>query len=105
MRTRRLALSLISLSLTVAAEAGAVASAELIRDQTYTYGRFEARVQFGAGDGIISSFFLWKPGSEMPGIFWNELDFEKLGADCRLQTNPLYGLQPLVDRHEFETLE
>jgi len=88
----------------VAAEAGAVASAELYQNQTYTYGRFEARVRFAAGDGVISSFFLWKPGSEVAGTFWNELDFEKLGADCRLQTNPLYGA-PVVDHSEVESVE
>jgi endo-1,3-1,4-beta-glycanase ExoK len=104
MRYRRLPLRLALVLLTVAAQAGAVASAELIQNQSYTYGRFEARVSFARGDGVISSFFLWKPGSEMAGTFWNELDFEKLGADCRLQTNPLYGL-PVVDHHEFETIE
>ncbi len=99
-----LPLSLTLVLLTMAAEAGAVASAELLQNQTYTYGRFEARIRFAAGDGVISSFFLWKPGSEMTGTYWNELDFEKLGADCRLQTNPLYGL-PVVDHHQFATLE
>jgi len=99
-----LSLSLAAASLTLAAEAGAVASAELYQNQTYTYGRFEARVRFAAGDGIISSFFLWKPGSEMPGTFWNELDFEKLGADCHVQTNPLYGL-PVVDHSARAMLE
>ncbi len=90
--------------LTTAAEAGAVASAELYQNQTYTYGRFEARVRFAAGDGVISSFFMWKPGSEVAGTFWNELDFEKLGADCRLQTNPLYGL-PVADHSRIESVE
>jgi MYXO-CTERM domain-containing protein len=104
MKYHRLPLSLAALLLTVAAEAGAVASAELYQTQTFTYGRFEARVQFAAGDGVISSFFLWKPGSEMPNTFWNELDFEKLGADCRLQTNPLYGL-PVGDHSEIEPIE
>jgi endo-1,3-1,4-beta-glycanase ExoK len=104
MKYRCLPLSLGFMLLTVAAEAGAVSSAELYQNQTYTYGRFEARIRFGAGDGVISSFFLWKPGSEMPGTFWNELDFEKLGADCRLQTNPLYGL-PMADHHQFATLQ
>ncbi|MEO8180094.1 MAG: family 16 glycosylhydrolase [Deltaproteobacteria bacterium] len=103
MKYRCLPLSLAAVSLTVAVEAGAVASAELVQNQTYTYGRFEARIRFAAGDGVISSFFMWKPGSEMAGTFWNELDFEKLG-DCRLQTNPLYGL-PVVDHHVFATLE
>jgi endo-1,3-1,4-beta-glycanase ExoK len=87
----------LALVLSSAAPARAVSSAELYQNQTYTYGRFEARVRFAAGDGVISSFFLWKPGSEVAGTFWNELDFEKLGADCRMQTNPLFG-SPVVDR-------
>jgi endo-1,3-1,4-beta-glycanase ExoK len=81
----------LALALSSATPARAVSSAELVQNATYTYGRFEARIRFAAGDGVISSFFLWKPGSEMAGTFWNELDFEKLGADCRMQTNPLYG--------------
>jgi endo-1,3-1,4-beta-glycanase ExoK len=101
---RGLQKKLIALLLALAAPAGAVSSAELLTNQTYGYGRFEARVRFAAGDGVISSFFLWKPGSEMPGTFWNELDFEKLGADCRLQTNPLYG-SPVVDHSEIETVQ
>jgi beta-glucanase (GH16 family) len=48
-------------------------------------------VQFAYGDGVVSSFFLWKDRSEQPGFFWNELDFEKLGADCELETNAFYG--------------
>lgn len=95
---------LVPLALGMTARAHAVASAELYQNQTYTYGRFEARVRFAAGDGVISSFFLWKPGSELAGTFWNELDFEKLGADCRLQTNPLYGL-PVVDHSQIAAVE
>lgn len=69
----------------------AVSSAELYTATAYSYGRVETRLRFAAGDGIVSSFFLWKDGSEQAGMFWNELDFEKLGADCRLETNPIYG--------------
>ncbi len=96
-------LSLVPMLPSLATEARAVASAELYQNQTYTYGRFEARVRFAAGDGVISSFFLWKPGSEVAGTFWNELDFEKLGADCHLQTNPLYG-SPVADHSEIAPL-
>ncbi|HMA96480.1 MAG TPA: family 16 glycosylhydrolase [Polyangiaceae bacterium] len=71
--------------------AGAVSSAEMYTAKSYYYGRFVARVQFAAGDGVVSSFFLWKDGSEKSGTFWNELDFEKLGADCYLETNAYYG--------------
>ena len=66
-------------------------SAELFTGSSYGYGRVEARVRFAGGDGVVGSFFLWKDGSEMPGTFWNELDYEKLGADCRLVTNAFYG--------------
>jgi hypothetical protein len=72
--------------------AWAVASAELYRTQPYGYGRFEARLRFAPGDGVVSSFFLWKNGSEMTGVYWNELDFEKVGGDCHLQTNALHGI-------------
>jgi len=92
----------LALALSSAAPAGAVSSAELYQNASYRYGRFEARTRFAAGDGVISSFFLWKPGSEVAGTFWNELDFEKLGADCRMQTNPLYGA-PVTDHGEIES--
>ncbi len=69
----------------------AVASAEFYRSAPNGYGRVEARIRFAAGDGVVASFFLWKDGSERAGTFWNELDFEKIGADCRVQTNAIYG--------------
>ncbi len=71
--------------------ARAVSSAELYQSQAEFYGRFEARIQFAPGDGIVSSFFLWKAGSDTSGAYWNELDFEKLGADCHVQTNAIFG--------------
>jgi endo-1,3-1,4-beta-glycanase ExoK len=83
--------------------ASATKSAELYTAASHGYGRFEARIRFAAGDGIVSSFFLWKDGSEIAGTFWNEIDFEKLGADCHLQTNPLYGL-PVTDHGRREQL-
>ncbi len=72
--------------------AGAVTSAELYRPSAETFGKFEARIQFASGDGVVSSFFLWKNRSEQAGVYWNELDFEKLGAACDLQTNSIHGL-------------
>jgi prepilin-type processing-associated H-X9-DG protein len=86
----------ILLPLLSATAAHAVSSAELYTADSYQYGRFEASIRFAGGDGVVSSFFLWKDGSEKSGTFWNELDFEKLGADCHLQTNALFGL-PLGD--------
>lgn len=71
--------------------ARATRSAELYSSAAYGYGRVEARLRFAGGDGVIGSFFLWKDGSEQAGTFWNELDFEKVGADCHLESNPLFG--------------
>jgi MYXO-CTERM domain-containing protein len=71
----------------------AVSGAELVRNEPFRYGRFEARMQFAAGDGVVSTFFLWKDGSERPDVFWNEIDIEKLGANCSgYSSNALYGL-------------
>ncbi len=80
-----------SAALTFSTHARATSSAELYQSQAENYGRFEARMRFAAGDGVVSSFFLWKSGSEVTGAYWNELDFEKLGADCHLQTNAIFG--------------
>lgn len=80
----------------VAAPAHAVSSAELYTTASYPYGRFEARVQFAGGDGVVGSFFLWKDGSEQDGVFWNELDLETVWANCELFTNALYGNPEMV---------
>ena len=74
------------LSTLASGSASAVQSAELYRTDAFFYGRFEARVQFAPGEGVVSSFFLWKDGSSAT-TSWNELDYEKLKAACQLQTN------------------
>lgn len=79
-------------AVSVSPAANATSGAELYTSASYSYGRFEARVQFAGGDGVVSSFFLWKDGSEKAEIFWNELDLETVWADCELKTNALYGL-------------
>ncbi len=71
--------------------AGAVQSAELYGSQAYFYGRFEARIRFAPGEGVVSSFFLWKDGSSSTTP-WNELDFEKINSTCHLQTNIWSGM-------------
>ena len=82
----------------------AVGSAELYTSKAYGYGRFETRTRFAVGSGVVSSFFMWKDGSEKAGTFWNELDFEKLGADCHMQTNPIYG-NPSTDHGKQHALQ
>ncbi|MBN1606474.1 MAG: family 16 glycosylhydrolase [Polyangiaceae bacterium] len=71
--------------------AHATKSAEFYTNKSYQYGRFEASIRFPAGSGVVGSFFLWKDGSELDGEYWNELDLEKVGADCTLDTNAFYG--------------
>jgi hypothetical protein len=82
------ALTLASLGLAIVAPraASAVQSAEIYRTDPYFYGRFEARLRFAPGEGVVSSFFLWKDGSSST-TSWNELDYEKINSTCRLQTN------------------
>ncbi|HEY8944475.1 MAG TPA: family 16 glycosylhydrolase [Polyangiaceae bacterium] len=88
----------------VAQAASAVRSAELYTRTSYQYGRIEARIRFAPGDGVVSSFFLWKDGSEIAGTYWNELDFEKLGATCFLETNALFG-KPVAGSPEKAALQ
>jgi hypothetical protein len=87
----------------VAQAASAVSSAELYRVDSYRYGRFKARIRYAPGEGVVSSFFLWKDGSEVSGTFWNELDFEKLNGDCRMQTNTLYGT-PVTSKEQVHRM-
>src|SRR5690606_4900843 len=91
-RTPLLALLAAVGTVSAASNAHATSGAELYTGESYSYGRFEARVQFAGGDGVVSSFFLWKSGSEMSDVYWNELDLETVWADCELKTNALYGL-------------
>ena len=101
---RRTALASPAASLCFKVEsAAAVTSAELIRSAPRRYGRFEARLRFAPGDGVVSSFFLWKDGSERPGAAWNEIDIEKVGTDCRGHSSKaIYG-NP-AEHHTAEAL-
>ena len=84
----------------------AVKSGELYTTAPHQFGRFEASIKFPQGDGVVGAYFLWKAGSEVAGTFWNELDFEKIGADCQLESNAFYGNPAAVhaQRHTPATL-
>ncbi|HEY2405261.1 MAG TPA: family 16 glycosylhydrolase [Polyangiaceae bacterium] len=103
MKQLGLAARIVPALLTLALPARAVSSAELYQNSAEYYGRFEARIRFAPGDGVVSSFFLWKSGSEASGAYWNELDFEKLGADCHMQTNAIFGA-PNVGHPQVNTV-
>lgn len=60
--------------------------AELRTIASYTYGRFEVRMQSAAGSGMLSSFFTYHDG----GGAWNEIDLEILGQyDDEVQFNTI----------------
>jgi beta-glucanase (GH16 family) len=61
-------------------------AAELGSQQTFKYGAFEARLRAAEGSGMVTAFFLWKYGSEVPGALWQEQDFEIFGRDGNYQT-------------------
>jgi hypothetical protein len=97
--------SAIALLLCAAAPRTALgmASAELYSTEPHFYGRFEARIRYAPGDGVVSSFFLWKEGSSDAGAYWNELDMEKVGANCEMHTNAYYG-QPAVQHTQVNSM-
>ena len=51
-------------------------SGELETSRRYGFGAFEARIRAAKGPGVISTFFLWRPGSEQQSTPWHEIDFE-----------------------------
>ncbi len=53
--------------------------AEVISQQTFCYGAFEARIRTAKGQGFVTPFFLWKDGSHLPGALWQEMNFEFFG--------------------------
>jgi len=54
----------------------AYSGAEVATNQTFTFGRFEARIRFASGSGIVSSLFTYKDNADQG---WNEIDIENLG--------------------------
>ena len=91
MSSRSPLFALVVATVLVPVSAMGMASAELYSTNAYFYGRFDARIQYAPGDGVVSTFFLWKEGSDASGAYWNELDYEKIAADCHMQFNNIYG--------------
>ncbi len=67
--------------------------AELYSKETFTYGRFEARMKMAYAPGCISSMFLYYNDSyKGGGKPWNEIDIEILGKDSMsFQSNLITG--------------
>ncbi len=102
---KKLSIFAFVLSMAVPLFTWAESGAELYRTDGFRYGKFEANIQFAAGAGVISSFFLWKDGSELEDIYWNEIDIEKFGDNCnQFLSNLLYG-QPQSNHVEIIATE
>lgn len=67
--------------------------AEIYSKQTYKYGRYEMRMKIAKGSGVVSSFFTYKPGSEVGNTFWEEIDIEIFGKNnaTQWQSNVIMG--------------
>lgn len=51
-------------------------AAEVLSAEDFTFGRFEGRIKFCAGSGMVSSLFTYKENVE---VSWQEIDVEHLG--------------------------
>lgn len=67
--------------------------AELYTDETFMYGRFEARMSMAAGSGLVGSMFLYYGDSYLGGEEpWVEIDMEVLGQNPQeFQSNIISG--------------
>jgi hypothetical protein len=62
--------------------------AEIYSNQSYKYGRFEMRMQSAPGSGQLSTFFLYRNGSETNQTLWQEIDIEIFGKNSnQFQSN------------------
>jgi endo-1,3-1,4-beta-glycanase ExoK len=52
------------------------AAAEVYSNDDFRFGRFEARIKFCAGSGLVSSLFTYRDDVE---VSWQEIDVEHLG--------------------------
>jgi hypothetical protein len=85
--------------------AQAYSAGEVYTRDTFLYGRFEARIKFARGSGIVSSLFSFKDNST---TFWNEIDIESLGnqpmgVQYNIITSPM-GSNVLTYQPSFDLL-
>ncbi len=70
--------------------------AEIFTHESQLYGKYVVRMRAAKGSGVISNFFTYKTGSEIPGTPWEEIDIEVFGKDNAQawQSNIITGLGP-----------
>lgn len=84
-------------------------AAEVYSSETFKYGRFEARIKFCPGSGMVSSLFTYKDNVDQS---WQEIDVEHLGyLPKAMQYNLISGnlqnrvYQPKVVSYDFSPTE
>ncbi len=77
--------------------------AEIYTNVEYTYGKWEMRMRAAKASGTLSTFFLYKNGSEKGIDPWEEIDIEIKGKDSAqtVQTNIITGLNGNVKSEEL----
>ena len=67
--------------------------AEIYSNSSVLYGKFEMCMQASKASGVLSTFFLYKNGSEIQGAGWEEIDIEIFGKNNALsfQSNIITG--------------
>lgn len=67
--------------------------AELYSQETFKYGRFEAKMKMAYAPGCVSSMFLYYANSDKGGNYiWNEIDIEVIGKkENGFQSNIITG--------------
>src|SRR5690606_26691880 len=79
--------------------------AEIFTHGSNLYGKYVIRMQAAKGSGIISNFFLWKDGSELPSVLWEEVDVEVFGKNNAQswQSNIITGLDNRVTSEQVHS--
>jgi len=87
-----LLLPLIALSIQLRA-GNIYKGAEIYSNSSVLYGKFEMCMQASKASGVLSTFFLYKNGSEVQGAGWEEIDIEIFGKNNALsfQSNIITG--------------
>lgn len=80
--------------------------AEVFTYDAELYGKYVIRMQAGKGSGLVSAFFLWKEGSELDDVFWEEVDIEVLGKDnaTSWQSNIITGFDDKITTEEVHAV-
>ena len=98
MKLKKMVIITMGLISSVFAQDKPYSGAELYTKETSMYGRYEARMYMAAGNGLVSSMFLYYNDSYLgKGEPWVEIDMEVLGkSPSTFQSNiTIFLWQPM----------